>query len=76
MICERPNALSLLRNLGRRTGFGLDGFVGHCDPVKELSLRLLPNSPRKARYAPVTLYRSLVWPFTPHLGVRLLEQGV
>lgn len=76
MICERPNALNLLRNLGRRIGFRLDVFVGHCDPVKELSLRLFPNSPRKARFVPVTLYRSLVWPFTPHLGFRLLEQGV
>ena len=76
MICERPNALNLLLNLGRRVGLRLNVYVGHCDPVKELSLRLFPNSPRKARFAPVTLYRSLVWPFTPHLGFRLLEQGV
>jgi hypothetical protein len=76
MISERPNALNLLRNLGRRIGLRLDCYVGHCDPVKELSLRLFPNSPRKARFAPVTLYRSLVWPFTPHPGFRLLEQGV
>lgn len=76
MICERLNALNLLVNLGRRIGLRLDCDVGHCDPVKELSLRLFPNSPRKARFAPVTLYRSLVWPFTPHPGFRLLEQGV
>ena len=76
MICERPNALNLLLNLGRRIGLRLDGYIGHCDPVKELSLRLFPNSPRKARFAPVTLYRSLVWAFTPHRGFRLLEQGV
>ncbi len=76
MICERPNALNLLWNLGRRIGLRLGLRLGHCDPVKELSLRLFPNSPRKARFAPVTLYRSLVWPFTPHLVFRLLEQGV
>jgi len=76
MICERPNALNLLLILGRRIGLRLDVFIGHCDPVKELSLRLFPNRPRKARFAPVTLYRSLVWPFTPHLGFRLFEQGV
>ena len=76
MICERPNALNLLRNLGRRIGLRLDLCLGHCDPVEELSLRLFPNSPRKARFAPVTLYRSLVWPFTPLPGFRLLEQGV
>lgn len=76
MICERPNALNLLVNLGRRIGLRLDCYVGHYDPVKELSLRLFPNSPRKARFWPVTLYRSLVWPFTPHVGFRLLEQGV
>lgn len=76
MICERPNALNLLVDLGRRIGLRLDCHVGHCDPERELSLRLFPNSPRKARFWPVTLYRSLVWPFTPHLGFRLLEQGV
>lgn len=76
MVCERPNALNLLRNWGRRIGLRLDSYVGHCDPVKELSLRLFPNSPRKARFCPVTLYRSLVWPFTPRVGFRLLEQGV
>ena len=76
MICERPNALDLLENLGRRIGLRLGVVLGHGDPVEELSLRLFPNSPRKARFAPVTLYRSLVWPFTPHPGFRLLEQGV
>ena len=76
MICERSNALNLLLNLGRRIGLRLDCYVRHCDPVKELSLRLFPNSPLKARFAPVTLYRSLVWPFTPHLGFRLLSMSV
>ena len=76
MICDRPNALNLLVDLGRRIGLRLDCYVGHCDPVEELSLRLFPNSPHKARFAPVTLHRSLVWPFTPHWGVHLLEQGV
>lgn len=76
MRCERPNALNFVWNLGRRIGFRLDVFVGHCDPVKELSLCLFPNSPRKARFAPVTLYRSLVWPFTPLSGLRLFDQGV
>jgi len=76
MICERPNALNLLRILGRRIGLRLDIFVGHCDPDKELGLRLFPNSPLKARFAPVNLYRRLVWPFTPYTGFRLLAQGV
>jgi hypothetical protein len=76
MISERPNALNLLRNLGRRIGLRLDRCVGHYDPVKELSFRLFPNSPHKARACPVILDRSLVWPFTPHRGFRLLEQGV
>lgn len=76
MICERPNAPDLLENSGRRIGLGLDRLVGHCDPVKELSLRLFPNSPHRARVRPVILHRSLVWPFTPHPGLRLLKQGV
>lgn len=76
MVCERLNALNLLPDLWRRIGLRLDCVLGHCDPVEELSLRLFPNSPRKAQACLVTLYRSLVWPFTPHLGVRLLEQGV
>ena len=76
MTFERPDALNFLLSLGRRIGFRLDLCLGHCDPVKELSLRLFPNSPRKARFAPVSLYRSLVWPFTPDPGFRLLEQGV
>ena len=76
MICDRPNALNLLVDLGRRIGLRLDVHLGHCEPVKELSLRLFPNSPRKAQFRLVTLYRSLVWPFTPHLGLRLLNSGV
>ena len=76
MIYERPNVLNLLLDLGRRIGFRLDVCVGHYDPVKELSLRLFPNSPRKAQFRLVTLYRSLVCPFTPHLGLRLLNSGV
>jgi hypothetical protein len=76
MICERPNALNFVRILGRRIGFRLDLLLGHRDPVTEISLRLFPNSPRKARRAPVTLYRSLVWPFTPLSGFRLLTKGV
>lgn len=48
MICERPNALNLLLDLGRRIGLRLDVCVGHYDPVKELSLRLFPNSPRNS----------------------------
>ena len=75
MNCERPNALDFVRDLGRRIGFRLDGFLGHCDPVEELSLRLFPNSPHKARTHPVTLNRSLVWPFTPRVGLRLLTAG-
>ncbi len=69
MICERPTALNLLQNLGRRIGFRLNRNLGHCDPVKE-------NSLLKARFRSVTLYRSLVWPFTAHLGLRLLTKGV
>ena len=75
MRCERPNALNFVWNLGRRIGFRLDGFLGHCDPVKELSFHLFPNSPHKARVQPVILNRSLVWPFTPLSGLRLLKAG-
>ena len=76
MICDRLNALNLLLDLGRRIGLRLNVHLGHCDPVRKLSLRLFPNSPHKARVRPVILHRSLVWPFTPHFGVRLLKQGV
>ena len=76
MSCDRPNALNLLEDSGRRIGLRLNVVLGHCDPVTELSLRLFPNSPHRARAYPVTLYRSLVWPFTPHPGIRLLDQGV
>lgn len=76
MICERPDAPTSVGILGRRIGLRLDVVLGHCDPVKELSLRLFPNSPHKARTYPVILNRSLVWPFTPLSGLRLLEQGV
>ncbi len=75
MICERPDAPDFVRNLGRRIGLRLDCSLGHCDPVKELSLRLFPNSPHKARVRPVTLDRSMVWPFTPQPGLRLLILG-
>lgn len=75
MNCERPDAPISVGILGRRIGFRLDDVLGHCDPVQECSLRLFPNSPRKARACPVILNRSLVWPFTPFSGLRLLEQG-
>ena len=65
MFCDRLNALDLLRDLGRRIGLRLNDILGRIDPVKELSLRLFPNSHHKARFCSVTLYRSLVWPFTP-----------
>lgn len=76
MVCERPNALRLLLDSGRWIGLRLDFVSGHCDPVEEPGLRLFPNSPRKAQVRLVTLNGSLVRPFTPHLGGRLLEQGV
>jgi hypothetical protein len=76
MVCERPNALNFVGDLGRRIGFRLYGILGHCDPVQEFSLRLSPNSPHKARACPVILDRSLVWPFTPLPGLRLLTLGV
>ena len=38
MICERPNALNLLLDLGRRICLRLDVCVGRYDPVKELGL--------------------------------------
>ena len=47
MTCERPHALNLLLSLGRRIGFRLDLCLGHCDPVKELSLRLLTCPPQR-----------------------------
>jgi len=72
---ERPNALNFVRDLGRRIGFRLYCGEGHCDPVKELSCHLFPNSPHKARVRPVILNRSLVWPFTPRRGLRLLNLG-
>ena len=76
MNCDRSNALDLLKNLGRRIGLRLNLSLGHCDPVKELSLRLFPNSPHRARIRPVILHRSLVWPFMPRPGLRLLNSGV
>ena len=60
MICDRPNALNLLMNSGRRIGLRLNGILGHYDPVLELSLRLFPNSPHRARLRSVILNRSLV----------------
>lgn len=75
MIFEGPNAPEFVRILGRRIGFRLNALLGHCDPVKELSLRLFPNSPHRARVQPVTLDRSLVWPFTPFSRLRLLILG-
>ena len=76
MNCDRSNALNLVLNLGRRIGLRLNVILGHFDPVWELSLRLFPNSPHKARHMSVTLYRSLVWPFTPPMGFRLPTNGV
>ena len=76
MICDRLNALNLLLDLGRRIGLRLNVNLGYFDPVRKLSLRLFPNSPHKARVRSVILHRSLVWPFTPYFGVRLLKQGV
>ncbi len=76
MNSDRSNAPDLVLNLGRRIGLRLNVILGHCDPVRELSLRLFPNSPRKARYMSVTLYRSLLWPFTPPMGLRLPTNGV
>lgn len=75
MSCERPDALNFVRDLGRRIGFRLDLCLGHRDPVKELSFHLFTNSPHKARVQPVILNRSLVWPFTPRRGLRLLNLG-
>jgi len=75
MDCERPNAPDFVGDLGRRIGLRLDVDLGHCDPVQELSLSLFPNSPHKARAQPVTLNRSLVWPFTPLSGLRLRIAG-
>lgn len=80
MLSERLNAQNLLLDFGRRIGFRLDRFLGHCDPVKENSLRLFPNSHLKAQPTGtlwlMTLYRSLVWPFTFPKGFRLLTRGI
>ena len=76
MVYERPNALDLLSDLGRRIGLRLDCVLGRSDPVEELSPCLFPSSPCKSQVRVVTLNRSLVWPFTPHFGVRLPEQEV
>ena len=45
MNFDRPNALDLRENLGSRIGLRLDLILRHCDPVKELSFHLFPNSP-------------------------------
>ena len=41
MICDRPNALNLLVDLGRRIGLRLNCNLRHCDPVKELGIAKL-----------------------------------
>ena len=50
MNFDRPNALDLPENLGSRIGLRLDLILRHCDPVKELSFHLFPNSPLKPGY--------------------------
>ena len=74
MSCDRPNALNLLEDSGRRIGLRLNVILGHCDPVTELSLRLFPNSPHRARAYPVTLYRSLVGRSHPIRGSASLSR--
>ncbi len=65
MGCERSCIPTRLECRERRIGCRLDVFLGHCDPVQEITRRLHPNDQHEARFDPVTSYRSLAWPFTP-----------
>lgn len=76
MFCERSISPAL-RRWGRRIGFRMDRTLRAFDPVKEYIRRLFPNDHHEARspfadWGLVTSYRSLVWPFTPLAGFRLV----
>jgi len=72
---ERPCILALIECWERRIGYRLDVFLGHSDPVKEITRRLYPNDQPEARRLPETSDRSLAWPFTPLAGFRRSPTG-
>lgn len=76
MICERSIFLMLCWRWKKRIGFRLDMSSRAFDPEMEINSHLLPNDHLEARpvfmHGLVTSYRSLVWPFTPVLGLRFL----
>ena len=76
MRVERSSIPSLIECWERRIGCRLDDFLGHYDPVKEITRRLYPNDQHEAGVSPVTSYRSLAWPFTPLSGFRPSSTGV
>ncbi len=80
MACERLKLPILYKCWERRIGSRLDARGRAIDPVKEINSHLLPNDHFEAlsmfAHGWVTSYRSLVWPFTPPLGLRLPTLGV
>jgi transposase len=76
MRCERSMFSMLIRYWERRIGFRLHVLSRAFDPVKEITRRLVPNDHPEARRHPATSHRSLAWPFTPRLGLRLPQRGV
>ena len=80
MNSERSIFLMLLECWEKRIGSRLDVSFRALDPVKEINSHLLPNDHLEAWLAfwrtLVTSYRSLVWPFTPHLRFRFPTMGV
>jgi hypothetical protein len=75
MVGERQMRPMLLKVLGEADRFQAGSKFRALDPVKEISLRLLPNDHLEARFWPVTSYRSLALPFTPLSGFRLPPTG-
>ena len=75
MLSERLMLPIYGKSWKRRIGIRLDRKLRAIDPVEEINSHLLPNDHHEARlchFLPVISYRSLVWPFTPILGFRLL----
>jgi len=75
MLSERLMLPIYDKNWKRRIGIRLDRKLRAIDPVQEINSHLLPNDHPEARPLslwPVISYRSLVWPFTPITGFRLL----
>ena len=79
MACERLMLSMLYKCWERRIGSRLDASFRALDPVKEINSHLLPNDHLEAEamfaHCLVTSNRSLVWLFTPYLGLRLPTLG-